>query len=146
MATPVDPKVYYGYLFQANKQPTKVLDLLLRGIANYIVSCRGGAGDELARGGFRMLTVYRSSQWATSTTELSALRSWQASTRLSAETMIVCPPLRNFGAKLIFSSYCSALCQRTASLDLLDLCIHRLPAYPPAYQQRLRPPFYTNAH
>ena len=33
----VDPKAYYGYLFEPNKKPTKVLDALLRGIANYIV-------------------------------------------------------------------------------------------------------------
>jgi hypothetical protein len=37
MAHTVDPKAYYGSLF-AQKQPTKVLDALLRGIANYIVS------------------------------------------------------------------------------------------------------------
>jgi hypothetical protein len=28
---------FYGYLFQNDKKPTKVLDALLRGIANYIV-------------------------------------------------------------------------------------------------------------
>jgi hypothetical protein len=37
MAQPVDAKAYYGYLFEENKKPTKVLDALLRGIANYIV-------------------------------------------------------------------------------------------------------------
>jgi hypothetical protein len=46
----VDAKAYYGYLFQANKQPTKVLDLLLRGIANHIVSrimLQPGGGEGL---------------------------------------------------------------------------------------------------
>ena len=34
-----DAKGYYGYLFESDKKPTKVLDALLRGIAIYIVSC-----------------------------------------------------------------------------------------------------------
>lgn len=38
MAQIVDAKQYYGYLFEADKKPTKVLDALLRGIAIYIVS------------------------------------------------------------------------------------------------------------
>jgi len=38
MAQPVDAKAYYGYLFEADKKPTKTLDALLRGIANHIVS------------------------------------------------------------------------------------------------------------
>jgi hypothetical protein len=37
MAQTIDPKAYYGYLFKSDKKPTKVLDALLRGIANYIV-------------------------------------------------------------------------------------------------------------
>jgi len=37
MAQPVDGRAYYGYLFETDKKPTKVLDALLRGIANYIV-------------------------------------------------------------------------------------------------------------
>jgi hypothetical protein len=44
MSQPVDAKEYYGYLFEADKKPTKVLDALLRGIAIYIVSC-----DQVAR-------------------------------------------------------------------------------------------------
>jgi len=40
----VDAKQYYGYLFEADKKPTKVLDALLRGIAIFIVSC-----DEASR-------------------------------------------------------------------------------------------------
>lgn len=35
----VDAKDFYGYLYEANKTPTKVLDALLRAIALYIVSC-----------------------------------------------------------------------------------------------------------
>jgi hypothetical protein len=37
MEQPVDAKAYYGYLFEDNKKPTKILDALLRGVANYIV-------------------------------------------------------------------------------------------------------------
>ena len=33
----VDPKEFYGYLFEVDKSPTPVLNALLRGIANYIV-------------------------------------------------------------------------------------------------------------
>lgn len=33
----VDSKEFYGYLFDADKSPTPVLNALLRGIANYIV-------------------------------------------------------------------------------------------------------------
>lgn len=32
-----DSKDYYGYLFEDNKTPTKILDTLLRAIAKYIV-------------------------------------------------------------------------------------------------------------
>jgi hypothetical protein len=32
-----DAKTYYGYLFEVDKKPTKVLDALLRGVAVYIV-------------------------------------------------------------------------------------------------------------
>jgi hypothetical protein len=39
MSQNFDGKQYYGYQFNANKLPTKVLDALLRGIAIYIVSC-----------------------------------------------------------------------------------------------------------
>jgi hypothetical protein len=39
MAQNVDARKYYGYLFEADKKPTQVLDALLRGIAIYIVSC-----------------------------------------------------------------------------------------------------------
>ena len=35
---PVDAKEYYGYLYEANKTPTKVLDALLRAIGQHIVS------------------------------------------------------------------------------------------------------------
>lgn len=38
-ATTTDPKAYYGYLFEVDKKPTKTLDALLKGIAEYIVSC-----------------------------------------------------------------------------------------------------------
>lgn len=49
---PPDAKTYYGYLFEADKKPTKVLDALLRGVAGYIVrllsflvrGLNGGAG------------------------------------------------------------------------------------------------------
>lgn len=37
-STTVDPKVFYGYLFEVDKKPTRTLDALLRGIAGYIVS------------------------------------------------------------------------------------------------------------
>ncbi|PBP16494.1 hypothetical protein BUE80_DR012784 [Diplocarpon rosae] len=40
-----DAKAYYGYLFEADKKPTKLLDALLRGIAAYI-SAEIGNKDE----------------------------------------------------------------------------------------------------
>ncbi|EIC06230.1 hypothetical protein OR221_0445, partial [Microbacterium laevaniformans OR221] len=39
MAQPVDAKVYYGYLFESDKKPSKVMTALLTGIAKYLV-CR----------------------------------------------------------------------------------------------------------
>jgi hypothetical protein len=33
----IDGKSYYGYLFEDDKKPSKLLDALLRGIAKYIV-------------------------------------------------------------------------------------------------------------
>ncbi|KAH8783808.1 hypothetical protein F5882DRAFT_295436, partial [Hyaloscypha sp. PMI_1271] len=41
MAQNVDAKKYYGYLFEADKKPTKVLDALLRGIAIHISTSIG---------------------------------------------------------------------------------------------------------
>lgn len=35
---PVDAKEFYGYLYEANKTPTAVLDALLRAIGQHIVS------------------------------------------------------------------------------------------------------------
>lgn len=39
----VDPKLYYGYLFEVDKKPTRTLDALLRGIAGHI---RDHIGDK----------------------------------------------------------------------------------------------------
>ena len=36
-AARVDPKAYYGYLFEQDKSPTRVFDALLRAIGKYIV-------------------------------------------------------------------------------------------------------------
>lgn len=38
---PVDGKSYYGYLFESDKKPSKLLDALLKGIAKYIVRISG---------------------------------------------------------------------------------------------------------
>ncbi|KAH8596534.1 hypothetical protein B0O99DRAFT_509542, partial [Bisporella sp. PMI_857] len=46
MPDPIDAKAYYGYLFQKSKEPTKVLDQLLRGIANYISEHLGDANEK----------------------------------------------------------------------------------------------------
>jgi hypothetical protein len=48
MSQTPDAKAYYGYLFEPNKQPTKVLDALLRGIANYIVRLSEKEGARLS--------------------------------------------------------------------------------------------------
>ncbi|KAA8574886.1 hypothetical protein EYC84_004127 [Monilinia fructicola] len=42
----VEPKEFYGYLFDANKSPTPVLNALLRGIANYIIENVGSKEDQ----------------------------------------------------------------------------------------------------
>ncbi|KAF7863967.1 hypothetical protein EAF04_006932 [Stromatinia cepivora] len=42
----VDPKEFYGYLFDADKSPTSVLNALLRGIANYIIENVGSKEDQ----------------------------------------------------------------------------------------------------
>lgn len=54
----VDGKAYYGYLFEANKQPTKVLDALLRGIANHI-SENVGRKDEKCLVPEKLATFYK---------------------------------------------------------------------------------------
>ncbi|TVY84140.1 hypothetical protein LSUE1_G003019 [Lachnellula suecica] len=46
MALPVDAKAYYGYLFAADKKPTKVLDALLRGIAIHIADDVGDKDEK----------------------------------------------------------------------------------------------------
>ncbi|QSZ37499.1 hypothetical protein DSL72_008597 [Monilinia vaccinii-corymbosi] len=42
----VDPKEFYGYLFDAEKSPTPVLNALLRGVAHYIIENVGGKEDK----------------------------------------------------------------------------------------------------
>ncbi|TAQ87489.1 hypothetical protein B7494_g4190 [Chlorociboria aeruginascens] len=46
MSQTVDPEAYYGYLFDKDKKPTRVLDALLRGIAAYIVEEIGNKEDK----------------------------------------------------------------------------------------------------
>lgn len=93
MALPVDPKAYYGYLFKSNKQPTEVLDQLLRGIALYIVSCGRCAARRLILRRLKLkLTAYRLRTSATSTTSHSARESWPPFIKLSAVIMTVCFP------------------------------------------------------
>lgn len=89
MSQPVDGKAYYGYLFETDKKPTKVLDALLRGIANYIVSFHECAVYAPATEQFWELTVHRVTSLVIKTRSVSPLQSWQASTRLSEETTTV---------------------------------------------------------
>ncbi|CAD6500063.1 BgTH12-04168 [Blumeria graminis f. sp. triticale] len=46
MADPATAKEYYGYLFKDNKQPTKILDALLRGIAIHIIENVGNVQEK----------------------------------------------------------------------------------------------------
>ncbi|KAH9220672.1 hypothetical protein DL95DRAFT_383182 [Leptodontidium sp. 2 PMI_412] len=45
-STAADAKTYYGYLFEADKKPTKVLEALLRGIATYISESVGNTDEK----------------------------------------------------------------------------------------------------
>ncbi|KAG4414306.1 hypothetical protein IFR04_012552 [Cadophora malorum] len=45
-STAADAAAYYGYLFEADKKPTKVLEALLRGIATYISESLGNTDDK----------------------------------------------------------------------------------------------------
>ncbi|PVH75313.1 hypothetical protein DL98DRAFT_427750, partial [Cadophora sp. DSE1049] len=45
-STAADAKAYYGYLFEADKKPTKVLEALLRGIATYISESVGNTEEK----------------------------------------------------------------------------------------------------
>jgi hypothetical protein len=89
MSQPVDGKTYYGYLFETDKKPTKVLDALLRGIANYIVSFECAVYAAPATEQFWELTVHRVTSLGIRTRNVSPLQSWQASTRLWEETTTV---------------------------------------------------------
>ena len=88
----VDPITYWGYLFEPDKKPTKLLDALLRGIANYIVRALVPyillIINDLACG-LHVLTIYRSNLSATKKFDALNPRSWQPSTRLWAATMMV---------------------------------------------------------
>ncbi|OWP04158.1 hypothetical protein B2J93_367 [Marssonina coronariae] len=53
-----DAKAYYGYLFEADKKPTKVLDALLRAIAGYI-SAEIGNRDERALTPDKLASFYK---------------------------------------------------------------------------------------
>jgi hypothetical protein len=44
-ASTEDAKAYYGYLFQDDKNPTKVLEALLRAVGQYIVCFSHLAGN-----------------------------------------------------------------------------------------------------
>ncbi|KAL2063376.1 hypothetical protein VTL71DRAFT_5181 [Oculimacula yallundae] len=56
--TAPDPKSYYGYLFEADKKPTKVLVALLRGIATYISESVGNT-DEKALTPDKLASFYK---------------------------------------------------------------------------------------
>ncbi|RKF55314.1 hypothetical protein GcM3_202019 [Golovinomyces cichoracearum] len=58
MSTTVDARRYYGYLFQVDKRPTKLLDALLRGIADYIIEKIGDVTDKWLRPD-KMAAFYR---------------------------------------------------------------------------------------
>lgn len=59
MAQNVDAKQYYGYLFETDKKPSKVLDALLRGIAIYIVSCDLETGHAPASKDVKLIVAER---------------------------------------------------------------------------------------
>jgi hypothetical protein len=140
-----DAKAYYGYLFETNKQPTKVLDQLLRGIANHIVSriCQPlrkryslsqsesvGSKEEKCLVPEKLATFYKA---------------------VGGNYDCACPmshsiPSTWIASRLICPWYCSAFCRSSSSIHQLDLCKHRLSAHPSAYRERLRTPFYPSPH
>jgi hypothetical protein len=135
-----DPKTYYGYLFESDKKPTPVLDALLRAIANHIVSfgpilrlLRDRADGCCRRATISGIKMRRRSRQ----------RSWPAFTRLWEATTTVrhqhCPPFPPSHLLETDMLCYSALCRSTASLDIMDLCKHRVPAYSPAYERRFLP-------
>lgn len=86
MAQPVDAKAFYGYLFEADKKPTKVLDALLRGIAKHIVSRLMMALLAPVR---QILTSYSPKTLGIKTRSALHRLNWQTSTRLWEATMTV---------------------------------------------------------
>ena len=81
-------KNYYEYMFQPDKKPTKQLDSLLRGIANYIVG-HGILGAQR----HKILTRNRLTQWEIKTTNILHLPSSPNSIRRLEGIMIVLPSI-----------------------------------------------------
>ncbi|RDW87526.1 hypothetical protein BP5796_03220 [Coleophoma crateriformis] len=56
--TPDDAKAYYGYLFEPDKKPTKVLEQLLRALAHHIVNAIGNT-DEKSLNPAKLASFYK---------------------------------------------------------------------------------------
>lgn len=136
----VDAKQYYGYLFEADKKPTKVLDALLRGIAIFIVS-----GDEASR----QCAIKRDIEADLAVAELvdreyraEEAHARQASTLLQScrrQLRLFAPPTfpSHSSTPLMMPCY-SSLRRGPSSIHLMDLRINRLPTHPTTDCRRLR--------
>ena len=146
MSQPVDAKQYYGYLFEVDKKPTKVLDALLRGIAIYIVSC-----DQVAR---HAPAIERTSKLTVAEHLDRKPGAEEAHARQTGHLLQGCRrqlrlfvPINYTSQRSQLTMPChSSLRRSPSSLHLLDLRINRMPAHTSADQRRLRAPFHPRPH
>lgn len=136
----VDAKQYYGYLFEADKKPTKVLDALLRGIAIFIVSC-----DEASR----QCAIKRNIEADLAVAEFvdrkyraEEAHARQASTLLQGcgrqlRLLVSQTSPSHSSTQLMMPCY-SSLRRGPSSIHLVDLRINRLPTHPTTDCRRLR--------
>lgn len=144
MAQSVDSNAYYGKLFQADKKPTVVLDALLRGIANYIVSSVPEDGTFAP-----ILTVCRFNPLATKRRNALLLASSRCSINPLVETMTVRPAHHILHLKSSKPDHLlchSPLCRCTIPFDLLDICLHWLSTYFTAFIRRFQAAKHPRPH
>jgi len=146
MSQPVDAKQYYGYLFEVDKKPTKVLDALLRGIAIYIVSCDQVARHAPAIERTSKLTVAEHLDRKPGAEEAHARQTGHLLQGCRRQLRL-CVLLPNHPPTTRLMLPChSALRRSPPSLYIMDLRINRLPAHAPTHHRRLLPALNPGPH
>lgn len=121
-------KTYYGYLFNAEKKPTKILDALLRSLGNYIVSLPASAAAD-----GELTSAQEENIGDKDVKCLTPAKIAEFYKTVGGDYDCECTTSDlDTGLTLSYST----LCGHPKYLDLMDIHFDRMPAHAPAYRQR----------